>query len=102
MTRQEADRDYDGVVVYLAPDWRVVEDGVQWIVQRREQGPRQRWLSVKFCTSREGLIRRCGPGRGNVDGRQTGFPGWELLRGFPERYECGSPVLCEECERKHA
>ena len=96
MSHRETDDDYDRVIIRFG-EWRVIEDAdaIQWIVQRREAKGRRRWLSEKYCTSRDGLIRRCGPGLGNVDAGnhgQSGFPGWEALRGLPDRFRAGSAL----------
>lgn len=101
MSHRERDEDYDRVIVRLGPDWRVIEcaDAFQWIVQRRL--PSQ-WWSKKYCTSRDGLIRRCGPGLGNVafDGKHPhpGLPGWEALKALPERFVVGADILCPDCQ----
>jgi len=55
------------VVAQLSERWRVVDDPLQWILQRRKGNPRSKssgWQGRSFCTSREGLLRcvreKCG------------------------------------------
>lgn len=93
MSHREKDGDYDRVIAQLGANWRVIEccDGIQWIVQRKVA---TRWVSRKFLTSRDGVLRRVGPGLANVDptAARTGLPGWEALRSLPERFAAGARV----------
>ena len=44
----------------LNKNWRVVDDPLQWILQRRKGNPRKKnsgWQDRSFCTTREGLLR---------------------------------------------
>src|SRR6516225_7673114 len=48
------------LITQLNPNWRVVNDPLQWILQRRKGNPRKRnsgWIDRSFCTTREGLLR---------------------------------------------
>jgi hypothetical protein len=43
----------------LNKNWRVVDDPLQWILQRRKGNPRKKnsgWQDRSFCTTREGLL----------------------------------------------
>ena len=51
-------------------NWRVVDDPLQWILQRRKGNPRKRntgWIDRSFCTTREGLLRCVREYCGQVD-----------------------------------
>ena len=44
----------------LNKNWRVVDDPLQWILQRRKGNSRNKnsgWQDRSFCTTREGLLR---------------------------------------------
>jgi hypothetical protein len=48
------------VIFQLNAKWRVVDDPLQWILQRRKGNPRKKnsgWQDRSFCTTREGLLR---------------------------------------------
>ena len=48
------------VIVQLNAKWRVVDDPLQWILQRKKGNPRKKnsgWLDRSFCTTRDGLLR---------------------------------------------
>ena len=48
------------LLTQLNANWRVVDDPLQWILQRRKGNPRKRnsgWIDRSFCTTREGLVR---------------------------------------------
>jgi hypothetical protein len=74
MSRREGDDDYDNIIAQLGPAWRVIvcKDNWQWIVQERKD----KWRSLHFCTSREGVIRRV-----------KGKPGWEALATLHDRFQ---------------
>jgi hypothetical protein len=45
------------LVVQLSVDWRVVEDPLQWILQRKKGNPRAKnsgWQNRSFCRTRDG------------------------------------------------
>ena len=47
------------LVAQLGSDWRVVDDPLQWVIQRRKGRPRHKnagWASLSFCRTREGLL----------------------------------------------
>jgi hypothetical protein len=52
--------------VHLGPNWRIVDDPLQWILQRRKGNARRKssgWDSRSYCRTRAGLlrcIRECG------------------------------------------
>jgi hypothetical protein len=77
MSRREGDDDYDNVILQLGPTERLIEcaDNWQWILQVRTG---KRWRSVKFFTSRWGVLNRT-----------RGMPGWQLLEQLPERFQSG-------------
>jgi hypothetical protein len=48
------------LIAQLNPNWRVVDDPLQWILQRKQGNPRKKnsgWQDRSFCTTREGLLR---------------------------------------------
>ena len=48
------------LIAQLNANWRVVDDPLQWILQRRKGNPRKKnsgWQDRSFCTTREGLLR---------------------------------------------
>jgi hypothetical protein len=54
----------------LNKDWRVMDDPLQWVLQRRKGNPRKRnsgWLDRSFCTTRDGLLRCVRESCGEVD-----------------------------------
>lgn len=60
----------DGLVAQLNESWRIVDDPLQWILQRKKGRVRKRntgWQSCKFLTTREGLLRRIREKCGDVD-----------------------------------
>ena len=47
------------LIVQLNASWRVIDDPLQWILQRRKGNPRKKnsgWRSRSFCRTREGLL----------------------------------------------
>ena len=47
------------LIAQLNENWRVVDDPLQWILQRRKGRPRAKnsgWRNRSFCTTREGLL----------------------------------------------
>jgi hypothetical protein len=61
------------LIAQLNRNWRVVDDPLQWILQRRKGNPRRKnsgWKDRSFCTTREGLLRcvreYCGQGDQNA------------------------------------
>jgi hypothetical protein len=75
-SHRETDDDYGKVIIQFTPKARLIEcaDGIQWILQQRRS---TRWLSVKFFTSRDGVLRRV---------REYRYPGEEALAVLPDRY----------------
>jgi hypothetical protein len=50
----------DRLTIQLNTNWRVIDDPLQWILQRRKGNPRKKnsgWQDRSFCTTREGLLR---------------------------------------------
>jgi hypothetical protein len=48
------------LLAQLNADWRVEDDPLQWILQRKKGNPRQKhsgWQNRSFCRTREGLLR---------------------------------------------
>jgi hypothetical protein len=57
------------LIAQLNENWRVVEDPLQWILQRKKGNPRKNnsgWADRSFCRTRAGLLR-CIPSCGEVD-----------------------------------
>jgi hypothetical protein len=47
------------LMVHLNEGWRVTEDSIQWILQRRKGNPRRKnggWRNRSFCDTRTGLL----------------------------------------------
>jgi hypothetical protein len=58
------------LLVQLNEKWRVVVDPLQWILQRKDGGPRSKnsgWQSRSFCTTRDGLLRCVRESCGDVE-----------------------------------
>jgi hypothetical protein len=58
------------LIAQLTKNWRVVDDPLQWILQRRKGNPRKKnsgWQDRSFCTTREGLLRCLRENCGEVD-----------------------------------
>ena len=62
LSHRERDDNYNGVIVQLAPRWRVIvcKDGIQWILQRKEASHAGPWRGMSYHTNRDGLLRACG------------------------------------------
>ena len=64
------------LVAQLNSNWRVVDDPLQWILQRRKGNPRKKnsgWRDRSFCTTREGLLQCVRESCGEVDGSAVGI-----------------------------
>jgi hypothetical protein len=60
----------NGLLIQLNPDWRIVEDDLQYILQHRKGSARTRatgWLSRSFCRTRKALLRCIREYCGQVD-----------------------------------
>jgi len=58
------------LIAGLNESWRVVDDPLQWILQRRKGSPRAKnsgWRNRSFCTTREGLLRCIRECSGEID-----------------------------------
>ena len=58
------------LLAQLNANWRVVDDSLQWILQRKRGKPRKKnsgWQDRSFCTTREGLERCIRDYCGEVD-----------------------------------
>jgi hypothetical protein len=58
------------LVAQLNRNWRVVDDPLQWVLQRRKGNPRKRnsgWQDRSFCTTREVLLRCVRESCGELD-----------------------------------
>jgi hypothetical protein len=58
------------LVTQLNRNWRVADDPLQWILQRRKGNPRKKnsgWENRSFCTTREALLRCVREYCGEVD-----------------------------------
>ena len=48
------------LIAQLNANWRVIDDPLQWILQRRKGKPRKKnsgWIDRSFCTTRDALLR---------------------------------------------
>jgi hypothetical protein len=73
----------------LNKNWRVVDDPLQWILQRRKGNPRKKnsgWQDRSFCTTREGLFRCVRESCGEVDDEALA-----QLRALPEFHSQWEP-----------
>ena len=66
-TKRRADRSKP-VIAVLNDRWRVIDDGIQWVLQKRKGRPTPKssgWRGRSYATSRARLLdsveRRCGP-----------------------------------------
>ena len=59
-SHRERDDNYQGVIVQLAPRWRIIEcrDAIQWIIQKRSAEPSHsgEWRGDSYVVSRDALI----------------------------------------------
>src|SRR5262245_62084112 len=58
------------LLAQLNEQWRVVDDPLQWILQRRKGNPRKKnsgWKDRSFCTTRHGRLRWVHEYCGEVD-----------------------------------
>ena len=58
------------LIAQLSANWRVIDDPLQWILQRRKGNPRKKnfgWRSRSFCTTRNGLLRCVREYCGDID-----------------------------------
>ena len=72
------------LIAQLNANWRVVDDPLQWILQRRKGKPRKKnsgWQDRSFCTTREVLVRCIREYCGEVDAVALGE-----LRRLPENH----------------
>lgn len=72
------------LVAQLNASWRVVDDPLQWILQRKKGKPRSKnsgWMNRSYCTSREGLLRCVAGYCGQVDPATL-----ETLTALPEHH----------------
>ncbi len=67
--------------------WRVVDDPLQWILQRKKGRPRKKhsgWRNRSFCRTRDALLRRireyCGPVDEDALQQVRALPEWHLDR----------------------
>jgi hypothetical protein len=71
------------LVAQLNKRWRVVDDPLQWILQRRQGNPRKKnsgWRDRSFCRTRDALLRcvreHCGETDGNSLAKLKSLPDW--------------------------
>jgi hypothetical protein len=60
----------DRIVAQLSEDWRVIEDPLQWILQRKKGNPRKKnlgWTNRSFSRTREALLQCISEYCGDVD-----------------------------------
>jgi hypothetical protein len=58
------------LIAQLNANWRIIDDPLLWILQRRKGKPRQKnsgWRSRSFCRTRDALLRCIREYRGGVD-----------------------------------
>jgi len=72
----------NGLIAELNELWRVVDDPLQWILQRKKGNPRKKssgWQGRSFCRTREALLRCVLEYCGEVD-----LPALEKLNELPD------------------
>ena len=72
------------LIAQLNENWRVVDDPLQWILQRKKGSPREKnsgWRNRSFCTTREGLLRCIRECSGEIDA-----DAFAKLRGMPDNH----------------
>jgi len=72
------------LVAQLNETWRVVDDPLQWRLQRKKGNPRSKnagWRDRSFCTTREGLLRCVREYYGSVEPSALA-----MLTDLPEHY----------------
>ena len=76
-SHREGDEDYGKIIAVFSAKNRLIEcaDGIQWILQLKRG---KEWKSVKFFTSRDGVLRRV---------REYGLPLADALEVLPERHK---------------
>ena len=70
------------VVAQLNASWRVVDDPLQWILQRRKGNPRKKslgWQGRSFCRTRDALLRCVREYCGEID-----LEALSMLKDLPE------------------
>ena len=76
--------------LHLADGWRLADDGeLQWMLQRhypKAKNARDRWRSVAFCGTREGLLDVALP----HNGVQPTDAACAALKRLPRRFEPGA------------
>ena len=77
----------DPLLIQLNPQWRVIDDDLQYILQIRKGNSRSKatgWRSRSFCRTREALLRcvreYCGPVTANALRQVRALPEWHLDR----------------------
>ncbi len=77
-------------VLQITEGWRLAEDGeLQWILQRenpKAKHDRNRWQSVAYCGTREGLLEVALPHHGVTPSDAAALS----LKSLPECYEPGA------------
>ena len=75
------------LLIQLNPQWRVIDDDLQYILQNRKGNSRSKatgWRSRSFCRTREALFRcvreYCGPVTENALRQVRALPEWHLDR----------------------
>ena len=77
------------LIARLNAKWRVVDDPLQWILQRKKGNPRKKnsgWRDRSFCTTRQTLLRCVRETCGEVDDEAL-----IRLRALPEFHRDGEP-----------
>jgi hypothetical protein len=79
LRRAECNDLYPAVVVYLSDKLRVIEcrNGLQWILQRRRSRCPNNWRGIKYCRTKEVLMRCVGTGDDAT---------MEILRALPDLF----------------
>jgi hypothetical protein len=73
------------LIAQLNKNWRVVDDPLQWVLQRRKGNPRKKnsgWRDRSFCRTREGLSRCVRDYCGEIDAAA-----FAKINTLPDHYE---------------
>ena len=75
-------------LVRLNDKWRIVDDPLQWILERRRGVPGKKstgWVGNAYCMTRRALLRNIRERAGEVDPAAVAY-----IEPWPERHELGA------------
>ncbi len=87
-------------IVRLNEKWRIVDDPLQWILERRRGVPGKKstgWVGSAYCTTRAALLSNIRERAGDVDPAAVAF-----IETWPERHAPGTVKPMKVHELKEA